>query len=607
MKKYTIIIAVSIFLVVAVASGQPLTVSASVNRTSLAVNDQLVLTIELSGEGANSIGQISPPDMGEYLAFLGSGGTSQSIQIINGRMSVQKSFTYFYQAIKEGTVTIPAIVVDYKGNSYSSQPITLQIAKGSAPSSPGAAPSNLPAEDQSDEDLFVRALVNKRTVYQNEPVIVTFRIYTRVNVASYGINKLPDTAGFWAEDFTQPGQQPQTRNEIINGRKYVVADIKKTALFPTGPGRKTIGPMVLDCDVRVQSRRRSSDIFDSFFDDPFFSRTVRKSISSKPITIEVLPFPMEDRPSNFSGLAGKFRLSAAVDKQAVKANEAITLKVTISGEGNIKTIPKPDLSLPADFERYEPKINESIQRQGDVISGSKTFEYVLVPRFPGQHRIKPITLSYFDPSLRRYQTLSTPEIVVDVEKGEGILTMVPVGLSKEEVRFIGQDIRFIKLNVPQWRRKGYEFYRSGLFQLLYFAPLVALAGALLYRRHQDKLSGNVAYARSRRANRMAMRRLSRAAKLCQTKTQKEFYAEVSRALIGFAADKLNLPQAGIISSDLRKQLSEKNVPQEIVDHYMNLLQVCDFQRFAPANVQLEEMREFYSQAKQAIINLEKSL
>jgi hypothetical protein len=604
LKKFILFL----YVAASVAMAQPLQVTVSADRTSLAVNEQLVLTVGLTGDGANSVGQITLPDVGEYLALLGSGGSSQSIQIVNGSMSVQKSFTYFYQAVKEGTVTIPAISVNYKGNNYSSSPVVIQIGRSSAPAAGGAAtsPSLAPA-DASDEDLFIRAAVNKRTVYPNEPVIVTFRIYTRVNVASYGINKLPDTGGFWAEDFTQQGQQPQTRQEVINGRKYVVADIKKMALFPTSPGSKAIGAMMLDCDVRMQSRRRSNDIFDNFFEDPFFGRTVRRSVSSKPITIDVMPFPEENRPANFSGLSGQFRLSANVDKQDVKTNEAITLKVAISGDGNIRTIPKPVVQLPADFEQYEPKINESIQRQGDVVSGGKTFEYVLVPRFPGQQRIRPIQFSYFDASARQFRILSTPEIAIKVEKGSGDVATVPSGLSKEEVRFIGQDIRFIKMQSPRWRRAGYAFYRSGWFLALTFFPLLALAGAFAHRRHLDKLSGNIAYARSRGANRMAMKRLAKAAQLCQEKTQKEFYAEVSRALTGFAADKLNVAQAGIISSELEKRLRAHGLTEEHLRNYLELLQTCDFQRFAPANESQGEMDAFLKKAKEAIINLEKSI
>lgn len=595
-----------LLLLISLGAAQTFKVTASVDRTSLAINQQLALTIELSGEGANSIGQINLPDISSHLALLGSGGSSQNIQIVNGKMSVQKNFTYFYQAVQEGTCTIPAISVNYKGQVYSSQPITIAISKGAAPAAATAQSSNLAPGDASDEDLFIRAIVNKRQVYQNEPVIVTFRIFTRVNVSGYALSKMPETAGFWTEDFALQGQ-PQTREEIINGRKYIVADIKKMAIFPASPGKMQIGSLGVDCDVRVQNRRRSNDIFDNFFDDPFFGRTVRKTVLSKPVAIDVLPFPAEGKPEPFSGLAGDFSIQASVDKNEVTTNEAITLKVTISGEGNIKTIPRPNVLLPRDFEQYEPKVSENIQRSGDRISGSKTFEYLLVPRFPGEQRIRPVLFSYYDLRNRRYQTRSTPELTIRVAKGSGDVSTVPSGLSKEEVRFIGQDIRFIKLNTPEWRRQGGGFYRSSLLTALWILPLVALAGAFAYRRHLDKLSGDVAYARSRRANRMAMKRLARAADLLKPASQKEYYAEVSRALLGFAADKLNIAEAGIVSDELEAKLRNKGVEDAIIQPYMRLLQQCDFQRFAPADGTATQMEEMYKNAKEAIINLEKAI
>jgi hypothetical protein len=587
---------------------QPLSVSTSVDKTTLAVNEQLVFTIELSGEGANGASNPELPEMGGFLSLLGSSGTSQSIQIINGRMTVQKSQTYYYMAAKEGTFQIPPVKVSYKGVEYQSNPINITITKSAGNAAP---PANQPQsrtvspEAGAGDDLFIRAIPNKRRVYQNEAVIVTYRIYTQVNVSSYGVSKLPETAGFWAEDFDQG--QPQTREEVLNGKKYVVADIKKVALFPTSSGSKTIGSLVIDCDVRMQSRRRTTDIFDSFFDDPFFNRTVRKSIYSKPIEVEVLPLPSEGRPGNFSGAVGDFRLEANIDKQNVKTNEAISLKIKISGVGNIKILPQPQLAIPSDFQQYDPKVTENISRQGGAISGSKTFEYVLVPRFPGEQQIRPFEFSYFDPQAATYRTLSSPSFSIHVTKGADDFVSLGPGLSKEEVRLVGQDIRFIKLTTSQLTPIGKRLYTSFAFISLSIVPLILLIGSVAYRSHLEKLSGNVAYARRRRANRMAMKKLSKAYSLLDEKTQKQFYAEASRALLGFAADKLNLSEAGIITSEIEKRLIDHNLESNLIQSYMKLVQTCDYQRFAPANISKSEMEEFYQQAKEAIINLEKAL
>ena len=586
---------------------QPLSVDVSADKTTLAVNQQLMLTVDLSGEGAQSVQPPQLPDMEEFLSFLGSGGSSQNIQVINGRMSITRSFSYYYLAKKEGQFTIPSLEVLYKGNSYRSKPIQITVAgQAQQPAQSPSQPSPTDQEAASDEELYVRAIVDKRTIYQNEPVVVTFRIYTQVAVASYSITKAPDTAGFWAEEFEMQGQ-PQTREEVINGRKYIVADLKRTALFPASSGSKEIGPMTLTCDVRQRRSRRSRDIFDSFFDDPFFNPTVKKTISSLPVKLNVLPLPAENRPPSFSGAVGDYDLSASLDKSSVTTNEAITLRIKISGTGNINLLPNPNVAIPPDFEQYEPKVTQSIARSGATISGEKTFEYVLVPRFPGQQRIKPVTFSFFNPRKKTYETLSSPQFEVNVAKGAEDKIVVGAGLSKEEVRLVGQDIRFIKLSSTDLRQKGKEFYKSYLFAILLALPLLAVAVAFGSVKRQEQLAGNKAYARSRRANRLAQKQLSKARALQNEKTQKEFYAEISGALLGFAANKLDLEAAGIISDELERLLRKRNLDNDLIENYIELIRTCDYQRFAPATTGREEMSLFYQKANQAIIQLEKAL
>ncbi len=593
------------------ALAQDLTVTSTINQTNVVVNQQLVFKIELSGEDAKKIDQPELPDMQDYLTFLGSGGTSQNISFVNGTMSVSKSFSYYYLATKEGSFTIPAITVEYKGKTYSSEPIQMTIQKAAAQSATPSPQTQQQAETQGDvtnpDDLYVRAIVDKKSVYQGEPILVTYRIYAAVSVTGYTITKLSDTAGFWTEDIETP-QQPQVKNEVINGKNYVTADIKKVALFPTSAGNKTIGPLEMQCEVRVRNNRRRQDLFDSFFDDAFFGRTVRKAITTPAVDVEVLPLPGSGKPADFSGAVGQYKLNATVDKTDVDTDEAISLKVTLSGTGNIRMLTAPEVKIPADFEQYQPKDTENISRQNGVISGSKTFEYVLVPRFPGEQRIKPISFSYFDPKRKAYQTLTSPEIIVNVAKGSGqFVAPGGSGLSKEEVRYVGQDIRFIKLEPGSFSIIGYRVYSSAGFLTLLVLPLIGLAGAFAYKNYQDKLAGNVAYARSRKANAMAMKRLSKAKSLLNEETEKEFYAEVSNALTGFAADKLNMSKAGLISDELEKEFKIRQVDEVLTAEYFDLIKTCDFQRFAPSAVDQSAMDESYAKAKQVIIKLEKAI
>ncbi|MBN1560579.1 protein BatD [candidate division KSB1 bacterium] len=590
---------------------QPLTVTTTVNQTQIGVDQQLVFTIELTGEAAQQVGQPELPDMQGYLAFLGSGGTSQNISFVNGKMSVSKSFSFYYLATKEGTFTIPAITVIHDDKEYQSQPIHITITKGTQTAgtqAQGASPSTADEGTSAEaDDLYVRTIVSKRRVYQNEPVIVTYRIYAAVRVTGYTITKLPETTGFWTEDIETP-QQPQVNNQVINGVNYVTADIKKVAIFPTSAGKKTIGPMSLQCEVKVQNTRRSRDLFDSFFDDAFFGRTIRKSIESPAVEIDVLPLPAAGKPDDFAGAVGQYKLSAAIDKTEVETNEAITLKITISGSGNIRLLPQPNVTIPPDFEQYAPKETENISRQNNVISGSKTFEYVLVPRFPGVQKIKPVTFSYFDPRNDAYQTLTAPEIVINVARGTGQFVAVGgSGLSKEEVKYVGQDIRFIKLTPGILRAINYHIYTSAGFLSLLILPLFVLGAAFIYKNHVAKLSVNEAYARSRKANSMAMKRLAKAKSLLAETTLKEFYAEVASALTGFAADKLNKPKAGLMSDELEKEFNKKNIDSGLTKEYFDLIRMCDFQRFAPSTVAKDEMERSYKQARDVIIKLEKAL
>ena len=590
-----------------------LSVRAYLNRNDVSVGGQFTLSVQASGSQANKIASPQLPDISKFARFMGS-SSSQSIQFINGRMSASKTLIYYFRAIRPGSFTIPPIKVIVKGKTYKTNPVSIMIRR-SAASQPSAAGRSAPPQKpeagmQTKPDLggalFLRALVNKREVYQNEPIILTYRIYTRVSVTGYGIKALPKTVGFWAEEIPMP-RQPQTREEIVNGVKYMVADLKKMVLFPTDPGKKVIDPMVVTCQVRMRNTRPSRDIFNNFFNDDFFGREVEKNIRSKPITIHVLPFPKAGRPADFSGAVGRFNMTVKVNKDSVKTNETVTMTVKISGSGNIKMLPAPKFNVPPDFERYAPKITEKINRSTRGVSGFKRFEYVFIPRFPGKQRIAPISFSYFDPARKAYRTITSSEFLIHVKPGAESLISLGEGLSKEEVQLVGKDIRFIKTTSPKFQKIDRYFYGSPLFWLIVFLPLVALGGAFGYRRYQDRLEENVAFARSQRANQLAKKRLQKAKKVLSEETQKEFFAEISRAMLGFLGDKFNLPTAGIMTDQVEKLMRDRHADEETIQKYLKCLQICDFQRFAPANSSIEEMQSCYEAAGQAIIQLEKAI
>lgn len=592
------------------ALAQKLEVGAYVNSTTIGLNQQFELTVQLSGSGANGAPQPPAPDLDTFASYVGT-STSTSMQFINGKSSVTRSFTHHFIATKAGKFRIPAIIFSYAGKNYATKPIDISIVKGQARAQrrqPSRGTDGVDSAEDLTDLLFLKATVSKRRVYQNEPVVVSYKIYTALNVTNYGISQLPNSVGFWSEEFELPGR-PRLNNEVVNGKQYRVAEIKKLALFPQGPGEKRIDPLAIECEVQMPRQRRRRDIFDSFFDDPFFglNRTVRKVIHSNAIKIDVQPLPQKGKPIDFSGAVGAFFISGTVDRNHVKANEAITLRIKIAGTGNIKIIPEPKIDFPGDFEVYDPEVTESISRKGGQISGSKSFEFVLIPRFPGNQTIKPVRFSYFDPTSQRYRTIATEAFDIFVEKGEEQFVRAGFGNSKEDVKFIGQDIRFIRLRIPEFQPIGKIFYKSSVFYAMLVLPLLALTGTVAYRRHLDKLSSNVAYARSRKANQMVLKRLKKARAELNTGDQKRFYAEVANAMMGFLGDKFNVAAAGLITDQVEEMLRERGIEEQTVSGFLECLQTCDFQRFAPSESNNGEMKEFFEKARKAIVSLDKKI
>jgi hypothetical protein len=544
--------------------------------------------------------------MNTFAAYLGS-STSQSIQFINGRVSSTKTLQYVFQATAVGGFKIGPVKVVHEGQTYETRPIDIEVR----PSSPSPPAVGLPQRRQAtdidtaslQENLYLRAVASKTRVYPNEPVVLSYKLYTRVALGNVRFLTLPATTGFWVEEFELKEASPSV--EIVNGRQFQVHTIRKLGLFPMNSGAKTIEPLVLQGDVRI--RRRSRDLFDSFFDDPFFAPTQTVNIRSDPIRLEVLPLPSEGKPADFSGAVGQFRMGGTVDKKQVRTNEAVTFKLTVEGEGNVRTLPEPATVFSADFEKYPPKRNEQIDLQGATVRGRRIYEYVLVPRAAGRQSIKPVSFSFFDPQAGRYRTLQTEEAVIDVAKGSDVVAHVPSGFSKEEVRLIGQDIRYIKTRAPRFGRIGEGPHDSVAFWVVLLAPVLALGGAVTQRRHWDRLRGDYAYARLRRADRAARKRLGAARATMTVDQEERFYAEVGKALLGLLGDKLNLAEAGMISDEVRALLRARGVKEEVMDAYFACLETCDLKRFSPSSATIEEMRAFLNQAETAMSGLSRSL
>jgi hypothetical protein len=590
------------------AFAQDVTFQGSVDKNPVGVNDQFTLTFSLSSSGAGGGQNMKLPDLGNFRMMSGP-NQSSSMQFINGAVSSSVSYSYVLAPKEIGKFTIGSASIDVGGKTYHSNPISLEVVKGSPkPKQQAAAPDDI--SGQIGDNLFLRATVSKTHIIQGEQVNLAYKLYSRVSLLDVREDKASNLVGFWGEELERPKDAPPAV-EVVNGKQYRVFTIKQMALFPTQSGTLEISPMALKANVQVQTRR-SLDPFDSFFSNPF-GRSAVVDIKSEPVKIKVDPLP-PGAPLDFKGAVGKFAMSTAVDKKSTRTNEPVTLKVTISGTGNIKLLESPAVELPSDFEQYSPKVSDNISRPEGLVSGSKTFEYLLIPRYPGLKVIKPVTFSYFDLGKKEYVRLRSPQIELNVEQGAASPAPLVAGGSQEDVRLLSQDIRFIKVGQTAFLRPGEHLYSTPGFIVLLLLPLAALAGAFVYsRQRQAVLQDQVGY-RNRKAMKVAQKGLKQAAYLLKesagtpnTKQRLRFYAEVSRALWKYLGDKLNIPQADFSVEGAIAGLSRRDVGADLQQSLRMVLESCDMARFAPTSMGLATMEKTYEEARRIIVELERTL
>jgi hypothetical protein len=595
---------------VSVACAQGTTFEASVDRSVVGVGDQFVLSYVLSNAGVGGGRNLQLPDLSKFHIMSGP-DQSSSVRIVNGSYSSSVTYSYVLQPKEIGKFTMLSASIEVGGNTLRSNSVTIEVVKGTPKPKQQAANTN-DVGAQIGENLFLKATVDRTHVIQGEQINLAFKLYTRVSVNNYAVEKNPNMTGFWGED-VEVAKNIQLGTEVVNGRQFRVGVIKRMALFPTQSGTLEIEPMEVQTSVQVQDRR-SMDPFDSFFQNPF-GRTVNYMVKSEPIKIRVDPLP-PDAPPEFKGAVGQFAMSTTVDKKTTRTNEPITLKVNISGTGNIKLIESPTVELPADFEQYTPKVTDNINRQAEKISGSKSFEYLLIARYPGLKVIKPVVFAFFDPVKRQYIRLRSPQIELNVEQGAAPLAPLISGTSREDVRMLSQDVRFIKLSEGGLVHRGEYFYTSAVFMSMMLMPLLGLAGAFVYsRRRQAVMLDQIGY-RNRQAIKVARKGLREAEYLLKAKGSSgtpagnqrlRFYGEVSKALWKYLGDKLNIPQSAFSVEGAVGVLAEKNAPDEILRSLKSLLETCDMARFAPTSLDLSVMRRTYNEAQRIIVELERVL
>ncbi len=553
----------------------------------------------------------APAFKGLDILFGPAQSQSSSFQFVNGRQSQSFSLSYTYQlrAPKAGSYDFGKASIEVGGKTYYSEPFTLTVTDAPQQAQPtqganrsDSRPERTPAT-VNGEDLYIKASVSNRQPYVGEQVLLTYRIYTSIPVEQYSIYKTPSNKGFWTEEL-QVDPQSQ-RQENINGKQFVSADIRKVALFAQQAGAHTLEPLEVEAVAQVQAPRRarqSRSIFDMFEDDFFGSPTelVKKDLRSQSIRIQARPLPDENRPASFDGLVGEYSLSFDYDRsQKPKVNDALTFTFTVAGKGNIEMIHAPSVQFPPDFEVYEPRVSHKKTVDEDGVSGAATFEYIVVPRHAGAYKIPAFSYAFFNPATGKYMEKRVNEIVLEIEAGKDAgYTHAQNGTQTH-----GQDIAYIQTGVPSWKATGKNFLFSGLFWLCLAGEALLFAATLLLLSRNRKLQADVVGMKNRKAAKEAKRCLRKADRFLQENKSDEFHVEISQALWGFLSGKLNIATADLSMDNVRTELEKRNIEPALTDSFIQTLSHCEYARFAPGAHDREQMKKLYDEALDAVYKM----
>ena len=577
----------------------------------VAEDEQFNVTFVIEGEEKSSDFAWSPGD--DFQLLWGpQQGRSTSVQIINGKTtkSVQTTYSYVLRPVKTGKFTIARAVAKVKGQEIHSAPVTIEVvAAGSGRSSQGQTHSQSgttqPRQSSNagvqDDDIFLTLNLSRTDVVVGEPITAVIKLYQRVNVAGFESAVFPTFNGFWSQELEAPSNIEFAR-ETYDGKIYNSALLRKFVLIPQQQGQIKIDPAELVCLVNVRVSSGGASIFDGFFDD---YRTIRKRVTSKPLTVNVSPLPA-GAPASFAGGVGEFTISAKVSKDSLKTHEAASLLVTVSGNGNVSLLSAPKVTFPLDMEVYDTKISDRIDKGG--LSGSKMYEYPFIPRSYGDFVIEPVKYSYYDVNKKQYVTLETPAIPVYVERGNETeaVTIVGGGSVPKDVRNLGSDIRFINTKAPGLASKGDYLLGSGLFWLIIVLLVILAVTCWAALRHIAARRADVVGTKNRKATKMALKRLNLAGTFLKQNLYTAFYEELHKALLGFISDKLNIPVAELSRERITESLKEGNVADKYIETFISILDACEFARYAPATGH-EAMAAHYDAAVDVISSIDSDM
>jgi len=581
---------------------------------AVVVGQQFRVNYTLTTAGDNGK-DIRFPDTKDFDNLFGpiQSGYSSYTSIINGKSSTQLSVTYSYTlaAKNEGTFTIPAVTIKVGNSDYKSNELSVKVLPPDKAAQAAAANSDQQggqggqssAPAGSSDDVFFKAIVSKNSMYENEGFLVTIKLYSLVDVVNLGAYKFPEYEGFIAQEIDIPANA-QMMLENYNGRNYRTLVMKQTILYPQHSGKITIPSGKLDVVVRVRTQQRQRSIFDDFFN---MTQDVKRTITSSPVTIDVKPLPT-GKPASFTGAVGDYKMTSSITSNQIKTNDAVTVKVDISGNGNLKLIKNPEITFPNDFDVMDPEVTNNTKVTQSGVSGVKTIKYNAIPRYAGDFTIPKAEFSYFDVKSGTYKTLTTDEYSLHVVQGPaatGGNTPIVNATNKEDIRFLGKDIRYIRTGLAKFH-KGDFFFGTFGYLLFYIVPFLLFVIIFWIYRKQVAQNANIALMRTKKANKVASKRLKTAARYLNENKTELFYDETLKAVWGYLSDKLNIPVSVLTKENVDANLVKYGATENLIQDFRNILDTAEFARFAPAQ-ESGKMDELYDATVQAIDKMENTI
>ena len=575
----------------------------------VAVGEQFRLSYTVNTQDVSDFRAGDIPE--ELDVLIGPNRSMQSsYQMINGHTSSTSSITYTYIvcATKNGTFTISPAHVVVNGKSIASNSLTIKVS-GTAQSGSGSSRQRQNDDDGgemrdagshiSGSDLFIKVSANKKRVHEQEPILLTYKVYTLVSLTQLR-GDMPDLKSFYTQEVDLP-QQKSFSVETVNGRPYRTCTWSQYVMFPQMTGKLQIPSITFEGIVVQQNR--NIDPFEAFFNGGSGYIEVKKKIVAPGIEIQVDPLP--ERPANFSGGVGQFNISAQLDKTSTKANDPVSLRIIVSGVGNLKLIKQPVINIPKDFDQYNPKITDQTKLTTNGLEGSKIYDFLIVPRHQGKYEIPPVEFTYFDTTSGSYKTARSEGFTLDVAKGSGA-GAVNDFTDQAGLKELNKDIRYIKTGDVRTQGIDNFFYGS----VAYWVTLIVLAlifiSLFIVFRQRAIDNANVTKMRGKKANKVATKRLKKAAKLMADNKPGEFYDEVLRALWGYVGDKLNIPVEQLSHDNISQRLAERQVDAETVSQFIEALDECEFERYAPGDPK-GNMNKVYEKAMTAIEKIEETM